>query len=66
MQTVPHPTPLAVTLKDAAAMLGLSEKTLRRLADRGQIRLIKVGRRTLVPYQDLSALTERTTRHPSP
>lgn len=46
-------------------MLGLCEKTPRRLADRGQIRLIKVGRRILVPYQDFPALTGRTANRSS-
>lgn len=44
---------LAYRLAEAAAITGLSVSTLRRMAARGELRLIKAGRLTLIPATDL-------------
>jgi excisionase family DNA binding protein len=41
--------PLAVSVDDAAKMLGVSSCTLRRRVADGEIRTIRLGRRVLVP-----------------
>jgi excisionase family DNA binding protein len=41
------------TLADAARMSGLSQATLRRRAAEGELRLVRVGRRTLVDAASL-------------
>jgi excisionase family DNA binding protein len=48
--------PLAVSLRDAAGIVGLSTATLRRLAAAGRIRLVKVGGKNVVPVADLHRL----------
>jgi excisionase family DNA binding protein len=40
---------------ELAAYAGLSVKTIRRLVDAGKIRCRKVGRRLLIPFEDLDA-----------
>lgn len=47
---------LTYTLPTACAMSGLSHSTLRRHAARGALRLVRVGRRTLVDAASLRAL----------
>lgn len=48
MTTAPNPLPVAVPLTKAPALFGLSRSTIYRLAAEGRIRLVKVGRSTLV------------------
>lgn len=43
-----HLTPIALPLAKALAVLGLSRSTLYREAGRGSIKLLKMGRSTLV------------------
>jgi excisionase family DNA binding protein len=38
---------------EVASYAGLSTKTIRRLVDAGKVRGHKVGRRVLIPYEDL-------------
>jgi excisionase family DNA binding protein len=40
---------------DLASYSGLSVKTIRRLVDAGKVRGRKVGRRLLIPFEDLDA-----------
>lgn len=51
---------------DLAAYSGLSVKTIRRLVDAGRVRGRKVGRRLLIPYEDLDAMVLRIQDHGSP
>lgn len=46
----------AYPLMEAAHLLGVSRGTLYNLADRGELRLIKLGRRTLVPADEIRRL----------
>ena len=45
--SVPQPEPLAVNSREAAKLLGVSERTLQKLAKEGKIVCKKVGWRSL-------------------
>jgi len=51
--------PLLVTVKQAQALISLGNTKFYELVNDGKIRTTKIGRRTLVNYADLEALTER-------
>ena len=46
-------TKLAYGIREAAAQLGVSRATMCRLISRGEVAAIKIGARTLIPYQAL-------------
>lgn len=46
--------------RDAATSIGVSRSTLYRLIDSGQLRTVKIGRRTLIPFSCLLALLDQT------
>jgi excisionase family DNA binding protein len=48
--------PLAVDLREAARLTSLSVRTLRRYVRIGRLRVVRVGRRILVPIDSLKAL----------
>jgi excisionase family DNA binding protein len=51
---------LAVTLREAATKLAIGFSTLKVLVARGEIRVAKVGRRVIVPLDELRRfLSER-------
>lgn len=50
--------PLAYRIRDAERVSGLSKSRLYELAAEGQIRLCKIGRRTLIPAVDLRRIIE--------
>ena len=45
--------PLTVTIQQLVPRIGLSRATIYRLAGAGRIRLIKVGRRSLVDWESV-------------
>ena len=51
-------TPIAMSPRDAASSIGVSRSTLYRLIDSGQLRTVKIGRRTLIPSSCLFALLD--------
>jgi len=51
-----HLQPIAVSLREAAELVGLSKATLRRLAAAGRLRLVRIGGKNLVPLADLHRL----------
>lgn len=51
--TTPENDPLLLPIKEAARLTGLSQSTLVRLIDRGEIHFVRVGRRRLVKYDHL-------------
>ena len=51
-----RPPGLACSIDDAAWMLSVSRSTIYKLARSGQVRLIHVGGRTLVPSAELFRL----------
>ncbi len=48
--------PLTVRVNDAAAMLSLSRTSLYALAKSGQLRLVRIAGRSLVPMEDIKRL----------
>lgn len=65
METTRHETtgkksgslqPVAYTITNACQLLSISRSTLYLLASRGELRLIKVAGRTLVPASEISRL----------
>jgi excisionase family DNA binding protein len=50
---------ISYTLKEAAAASGLGRTTLYELINRGELRLVKIGTRTLIRRLDLVAMLDR-------
>jgi hypothetical protein len=57
MSTIPQ-APLAVSFTRAAELTSLAEITLRRLAQSGELKTVRVGRRTIVPMASLVSLVQ--------
>lgn len=57
--------PLSVGLKRAAALTGLSERSLRYYIASRQLQVCRAGRRLLVPLSSLREFIE-TPQHPGP
>jgi len=49
---------LAFSPAEAAESLGVSERTFRKLVARGTVRVVRVGKRVLVPAEVLRELLE--------
>jgi excisionase family DNA binding protein len=52
---------LAFSVKETAAMLGLSEKTIRRLIARGLLRSSRALRHLLIPKKEIDRFLDQTT-----
>jgi excisionase family DNA binding protein len=53
----PFPAPrLTLTIREALRATGLGRSTLYKLIDDGKLRRVKIGKRTLVWYDDLQKL----------
>jgi excisionase family DNA binding protein len=50
---------VAFSVSDAAFLLGLSNRTVERMVQRGELRVRRVGRRTLIPKDELGAWLNR-------
>ncbi|MCC6673475.1 MAG: helix-turn-helix domain-containing protein [Planctomycetes bacterium] len=57
--TAPRTEALALTLREAAAALGLSPRTIWSLANRRALPVVRVGRRLLFPRDALLRWLER-------
>lgn len=57
------PVPRYGSAAQLATYAGLSVKTVRRLVDAGKVRGIKVGRRLLIPFEDLDRHILRLADH---
>lgn len=51
--------PLAVSVNEAACLLSVSRVTIYRAIWRGELKAMKIGARTLIPYKELEAFLER-------
>lgn len=49
-------TRAVLTVPEAAELLGLAERSVRRALEAGDLPVLRVGRRTLIPTAPLSAL----------
>ena len=50
--------PLVVTVAQAAELLGLSRAKIYLLIDAGDLRRVKIGRATRIPFSDIEALID--------
>ena len=57
-----EPQPLAVRATEAARMLGISERTLWSLANRGEVPTVKIGGVRLYPVDELRAWLSRLAK----
>jgi excisionase family DNA binding protein len=55
---------LALSLPDAAHSLGVSERTIRRLVEKGDLPSVRIGGRRLIRYTDLARLMDVNARQP--
>lgn len=55
--------PILVSLKDAAALLGVCPRTVQNLVMSKQLKARKLGRRTLLCYRELEVFAQRD--HPT-
>lgn len=58
------PTPLALSIPEAAAMIGVSSTALRRLIDAGEIIPRYPNSRPVVPVAELQAWLDRAPTEP--
>ena len=52
--------PLAVTVDQACDLVGVRRTKLYELVRTGQLRLVKIGRRSVIPFDDLKKLVSPT------
>jgi len=53
----PFPTPrLTLTIREALRATGLGRSTLYKLIDDGKVRRVKIGKRSLIVFEDLQKL----------
>jgi excisionase family DNA binding protein len=62
MHTPPGLQKLLVSKRDAAAVLGVSLRTIDNLLACKELRAIKLGRRTLIPMTELARFVQRDHR----
>ena len=61
----PLPEPLAYDIKQAAAKLNVSTKTIRRLLRRGKLTCCKVLRKILIPREQIENFLKLTCDKPN-
>jgi len=61
LHPMPGPQRLAFSVKETAAILGVSEKTVRRLIARKLLRASRALRHLLIPIKEIERFLERTT-----
>ena len=49
---------LGYSIRNAARAVDCSERTIYNLVDAGKLRMVKVGRRSIIPASDLHLLIE--------
>ena len=52
----------AYTFRDAESVLGISRSSFYRLEGAGKIRLVRIGRRTLIPADEIERLVKEGAR----
>ena len=64
MPGTPTDEPIAVSIAEAAARLGIHRQTLRAAIERGDVRAVRVGRRWLIPIAAIDELLEGRRARP--
>ncbi len=54
-----HPPPLLLGIPETCARLGISRSSVYVLIGQGRLRVLKIGRRTLVPDAECRAFVDR-------
>lgn len=54
--TFKRPEPLAASVNEASALLGISRSTVVRMLREGRLPRLKIGSRTLIPLASIHAL----------
>ena len=62
MATTSTLKPLAVGLEDGSVLIGVSARTLRKMASDGRVPSVKLGRRLLFRVQDLEMVLAQAVR----
>lgn len=57
---------LVVDVREAAQSLGISPSALYDMARRGEVKVVRLGRRVLVPLDEVRRLATGTQRPPEP
>lgn len=57
--------PLLLPVSDACRVIGISRSTLYELISAGQITIRKIGRKTLIPREDLTSFAARLANQTS-
>jgi excisionase family DNA binding protein len=57
------PERVTVSVKEAAVMLGICERTVWKLEAEGKLKTVKAGRRKLFPVDSIRAFAAGTTQH---
>lgn len=55
-------SPLAVSVKEAAATVGISRSEFYKLLNEGEIKSIRIGRRNLIPMEELKTFVAQGIR----
>lgn len=58
MSNANYAGPLSYKIPDAAAALGISQRSIYNLIYSGKLRRVKVGRSTVIPASDLRKVAE--------
>jgi excisionase family DNA binding protein len=54
------------SIREAAKDLNVSKETIRRLAEQGEIRYVRVSRRVMIPVSELDRVVREGTRNTRP
>jgi excisionase family DNA binding protein len=65
-KTVEHPLPLAVSVQEAARLIGASPGLLRKHIKAGSIRTFRIGARVLVSRRELERLVQGEEMNAAP
>ena len=58
--------PLLITIDNAADILAVSSRTVRRMLERGELPSVRIGRSIRIPYESLKSWITQSTRQLMP
>lgn len=65
LQNTTGPEPLLVNARDAGKMLGVCERTIYNLVERGELSIVHIGRATRFAVADLRAWVQKASEKKS-